>query len=126
LYSSIQVSHEILIDFSRKIVIAHYRKRCNDIFKDMSHFTLKLCETAHAITIDIMDEQNSIQLNTLNNEMLCLTWIWDGAKDRVEEKQKLMEEIYSDLLFVEETFGDEMAGNILQLLYGKIDTVYAG
>jgi hypothetical protein len=90
----------------------------------MSHFTLKLCETPHAITIDIMDEANSIQLNTANNEMLNLTWIWNGAKDKLEEKQKLMDEIHSDLLFVEEKFGDEIAGNIIQLLYRKIDAVY--
>ncbi|CAM3949734.1 hypothetical protein SAMN06265348_104100 [Pedobacter westerhofensis] len=91
----------------------------------MSHFTLKLCETPHAITIDILDEANSIQLNTLNNAMLNLTWIWDGRADVKEEKENLINEIYLDLLFVEQTFGDEMAGNILQLLYSKIDTVYS-
>ncbi|SEB05472.1 hypothetical protein [Pedobacter hartonius] len=91
----------------------------------MSQFTLKLCETPHAITIDILDEANSIQLNTLNNEMLNLTWIWDGAKDKLEEKQRLIDEIYYDLMFVEETFGDEIAASILQLLYSKIDTVYS-
>ncbi|MCX2480516.1 hypothetical protein OQY15_15540 [Pedobacter sp. MC2016-15] len=91
----------------------------------MSQFTLKSCETPHAITIDILDETNSIQLNTTNNAMLNLTWIWDGAEDRAEEKQKLIEEIYFDLLFVEENYGYEMAGAILQLLYSKIDTVYS-
>ncbi len=91
----------------------------------MSHFTLKLCETPHALTIDIMNEANSIQLNTINNVMLNLTWVWDGAKDKSDEKEKLMNEIHSDLLFVEETFGCEIASNIVHLLYSKIDSVYA-
>jgi len=72
-----------------------------------------------------LDEANSIQFNTLNNAMLNLTWIWDGRADVKEEKENLINEIYLDLLFVEQTFGDEMAGNILQLLYSKIDTVYS-
>jgi hypothetical protein len=91
----------------------------------MSHFILKSCETSHAITIDILDETNSIQRNTLNNAMLNLTWIWAGTKDKLEEKQKLKDEIFNDLMFVEETFGDEIATSILQLLYSKIDTVYS-
>jgi len=90
----------------------------------MSTFRIKMCETAHAITIDIMDETDVIQRNTFNNQMLNLTWIWAGTRDKTDEKQKLIDEIQNDLLFIEETFGDEIAGNILQLLYTKIDTVY--
>jgi hypothetical protein len=85
---------------------------------------LKLCETPHALTIDILDEANSIQLNTISKGMLNLTWVWDGEKDKVNEKMKLIDEIQNDLLYVEETFGDEMANKILQLLCCKIDSVY--
>jgi hypothetical protein len=42
----------------------------------MSHFTLKLCETPHAITIDIMDEANSIKHRKQRNAKSYLDLEW--------------------------------------------------
>lgn len=91
----------------------------------MANFTLKKCETPHAMTIDIVDEGNNIQANTQCNGMLNLTWIWDGNKDKKEEKKKLFEEIEMDLIYVENTFGCDLAGKILEVLNQKIDTAYS-
>ena len=90
----------------------------------MAQFTLKKCETPHAMTIDIIDEGNNIQSNCQCNEMLNLTWIWDGDMDKKEEKKKLLDEIQPDLLYVEQTFGCELANNILNDLNLKIDRAY--
>lgn len=90
----------------------------------MAQFTLKKCETPHAMTIDIVDEGNIIQSNTQCNVTLNLTWIWDGDKDKKEEKKKLYDEIQEDLLYVETTFGCDLANHILSILNQKIDTAY--
>lgn len=89
----------------------------------MAHFTLKKSETVHAITIDILDDQNNIQLNIDNSGMLNLTWVWDGIKDQKEEKKRLLEDIQPDLTYVQETFGSKIANDILQVFYKKIDTL---
>jgi hypothetical protein len=91
----------------------------------MAHFTLKKCETPHAMTIDIVDEANNIQGNTQCCGTLNLTWIWDGVTDKKEEKERLLKEIQDDLSYVEETFGYEMANAILKFLNQKIDRAYA-
>jgi len=90
----------------------------------MAHFTLKKSETIHAMTIDILDDQNNIQLNINSNGMLNLTWIWDGLPDKKEEKKRLLDEIQEDLIYIQQNYGDEMADNILKTLYHKIDTAY--
>lgn len=90
----------------------------------MAQFTLRKCETPHAITIDIVDEGNNVQANTHCNEMLNLTWIWDGDKDKKEEKKKLFEELEQDLMYVESTFGCDLAGTIVEALNQKIDIAY--
>jgi len=82
----------------------------------MAHFTLKKSETVHAMTIDILDDQNNIQLNIDNNGMLNLTWVWDGIADKKEEKKRLLEELHPDLDYIHNTFGDEMADNILNII----------
>lgn len=90
----------------------------------MAHFTLKKHETPHAMTIDIVDERNNIQENTHCCGTLNLTWIWDGVKDKTEEKKRLLKELEQDLLYVETTFGCEMAESILNFLNQKIDIAY--
>lgn len=90
----------------------------------MAHFKLKKSETLHAMTIDVIDEGNNIQSNTQCNGMLNLTWIWDGDMDKMEEKKKLFDEIQADLLYVELTFGCELANAILNDLNLKIDRAY--
>lgn len=91
----------------------------------MSLYNLKKIETINALTIDIVNEQNVIQQNDQTNSMLNLTWVWDGTKDKADEKRKLINEIYTDLNYVEETFGAELANQILMIIYRKIDMVYS-
>jgi hypothetical protein len=90
----------------------------------MAQFTLKKCETPHAMTIDILDEGNNVQSNVQCDARLNLTWIWDGHKDKIEEKERLCKELAADLDYVETTFGSGLAEEILQVLNQKIDNAY--
>jgi hypothetical protein len=91
----------------------------------MAQFTLKKCETPHAMTIDILDEGNNVQSNVQCEATLNLTWIWDGHRDKKEEKERLKKELAADLAYVEHTFGCGLADQILQVLNQKIDYAYS-
>ncbi|WP_158800138.1 hypothetical protein [Pedobacter sp. L105] len=91
----------------------------------MSVYSLKKVETIHALTIDIVDEENVIQQNDQTRQFLNLTWVWDGTRDKADEKRKVIDEIQIDLAYVQETFGAELANQVLTLIYRKIDMVYS-
>ena len=90
----------------------------------MAKFILKTAETIHAMTIDILDDQNQIQLNVNRNDMLNLTWIWDGIADVEEEKRRLLDEIQDELLYIHGNYGSEISELILSVLYQKIERTY--
>lgn len=90
----------------------------------MAQFTLKKSETIRAITIDILDEQENVQLNIGSNGMLNLTWVWDGSKDIAVEKKRLLEDLQTDLSYIRDNLGNEVADQVVDEIFMKIDTAY--